>query len=357
MLDYSNHKNFDEVDFTIEEMDKIYEYCSKQFPDWKLQRYYNQGNRMLDHIYHCIRKNTAQEMLYKAGLDELAANIHTVDEINLLSTKPSELYEGVSMRSLKAMNCKEGAVLLATADNRSFVKELQKTFPDMFKNKMNDAQCRYIHYMIDGKLTVSEVGRLFMARKNLLIQIWCEAQFKIFIHKGKVNESIMDDANSLASIDPIYKKYIDRAEIQTARNVDSNLVKLQYYLLKNRENYDRKIRRANRKRNQELQERGNGYVVRYPQTINDFCREAIYMRNCLMHYAEEVASGTTDILFMRKEDDFNTPLITIEIYNGTLYQAYHRFNSECSDKEKAWIRNYCARHGIEMDSKCFDVLQ
>ena len=113
-----------------------------------------------------MRKNTVKEILYKSGLDELAIKADLIDEIDLLSTKPSDLYEGVSMRSLKALNCKDGAEMLLNREYRVFIKELQKRFATIFSDKLNDAQCRYIKRLIDGNLTVDEVGRLFMARKG-----------------------------------------------------------------------------------------------------------------------------------------------------------------------------------------------
>ena len=97
-----------------------------------------------------------------------------------------------------------------------------------------------------------------------------------------------------------------------------------------------------------------GYMVRYLQTINDFCREAIYMHNCLMTYVEPYINNDMTLLFMRKKDDINMPFITIEIYKNELMQAYHRFNKDCTKEEANWIREYCRRHGIDCSRYQFD---
>ena len=136
---------------------------------------------------------------------------------------------------------------------------------------------------------------------------------------------------------------------------DDTIRHLDYYLGNNREVYDILIRRTNRRRDNSWQERGEKYIVRYPQTINDFCREAVYMRNCLLSYTEAMLRNDTTILFMRRADDVNTPFISIEVYNGELTQAYHRFNKDCTDEEAEWIREYCKRHGIEIRSYAFDA--
>lgn len=61
-----------------------------------------------------MRKNTPKEILYKAGLDELANNIYLMDEINLLSDTPSDLYDGINIEILNNLNCKKGALLLSS---------------------------------------------------------------------------------------------------------------------------------------------------------------------------------------------------------------------------------------------------
>lgn len=325
-------------------MDEIFKYYSSEKPDWHLQRYYTKSLRLLDHIYHCMRKNTIKEILYKSGLDELAAKADLIDEVDLLSTKPADLYDGVSIRSLKALNCKDGAELLLNRDYRGFIKGLQKSFPMLFKDKLNDAQCRYMKRLIDGELTVDEVGRLFMARKSDLSKIWCHSLYEVFIQK----EQIGMETEEIKRIDPIYKEFINKECRGDAR--ENGIVnQLVYYLLRNREVYDNRIRVANRKRNYEWQERNDDYIVRYPQTINDYCREAVYMRNCLITYVEAVIHNDTTIMFMRKADNNDTPYITLEVYKNRLMQAYHRFNAECTEEEMEWIERYCVRHGIWID--------
>ena len=74
----------------------------------------------------------------------------------------------------------------------------------------------------------------------------------------------------------------------------------------------------------------------------------------LMGYVESVIHNDTTILFLRKANDFNTPFITMEIFEGRLMQAYHRFNRDCTETEAQWIREYCERHGIDSEGFQFD---
>ncbi len=336
--------------YSGEQIERIYYEYKDLCPEWHIKSYITQGLRLIDHIYNCIKENTAKEMLYKAGLDELAAHIDEIDELNLFARKPSDLYDGLTMKVLRNLNCPDGAKLISTASNRVLIKDLNQKFPDTFSDKLNDAQCRYINTLITGELTVGEVGRLFKSRKKDLSYIWTESMLDTFLTQELHDMKMTELCNGLGSIDKLYEKYI-----KNTKNIEKDLyiTQLEFYLLIHREEYDKKIRRSNRKRDYEWQERGTDYIVRYPQTINDVCREAVYMQNCLITYVEALINNDTTVLFMRKADEPNKPFIDIEIYGETLMQAYHRFNKDCTDDEAVWIMNYCQRHDISLGTFSF----
>lgn len=313
----------------------IYKTYNELFPDWHLKRYLTKITYLFDHIHHCQIRNTAKEMLYKAGLEEMAMSIENIDNLNIFAVKPTELYDGITMRTLRALNCKNGAEMLLKEYNRSLIKQLQKIFPDIFKNKLNEYQCRYMCKLIEGDLTVGEVGRLFQARRKDLMLYWSEGQYREFLAKMKVDNQL----DAIYAIDPLYKKCVNAG-------FSTNISRLYQALILDKEELNRKIRVSNRQKNQEWQERDNGYVVRYPQTVNDFCREAVYQQNCLFTYLDAVVNGDTTILFLRRKENVNMPFITIEIYQNTLMQAYRRFNADCTYEEASWIINYCDRHNI-----------
>ena len=327
--------------------DEIFDYYNELHPEWKLKRYYTDSIRLLDHIYHCMRKNTVKELLYKCGLDMLAKHSAGIDDLNLLSSSPSEIYDGIPLKILRSLNCESGGKMLCDKEYRDMFKTLGMTNAEVFLQPLNDAQCEYIKYLHDRKLTPKEIGRIYLARRVELSNLWHPRQFRDFLHKTKSVESL----SNLTNIDPIYGKTLRLGEN------DDEICEIKFYLLDARESFDRLVRVSNRKREYEWQERNNGYVIRYPQTINDFCREAAYMRNCLLGYVDAFVNNATTIMFMRKPDDFNTPFITLEIYNNELTQAYHRFNFDCTDDEAKWIKEYCARHGIGCGKFFFNIEQ
>ncbi len=317
--------------------DEIYDYYSEKYPGWNLKRYYTESIRMLDHIYHCMKKDTVKELLYKCGLDMLAKYSDGIDDLNLLASSPSEIYGGIPIRILRMLNCESGSKMLCNEQYRKLFKYLIKKQENIFDNPLNDAQCEYIKHLSDRELTPKEIARLYMARRSELSGLWNARMFRDFLYKMDSLEQVSE----LAAIDPMYRSFQNLMDEE-----NDELNDLIYYLLYYRKDYDRYVRVSNRKRIYEWQERGEEYIVRYPQTINDFCREAVYMGNCLMGYVDAFINNTTTILFMRKADDVNAPFITMEIYQNELAQAYHRFNMDCTPEEKEWIIDYCKRHNI-----------
>lgn len=333
-------------------LDKIYKEYRESHPEWHLQRYYTKGLRLLDHINNCMNRNTAKEILYKAGLDDLAARIHEIDRLNLLAHNPSDLYDGIPIRILRNLNCSYGPLILLNEFSREYVKKLNSVFPKVFGEKLNDAQCRYLHTLMRGELSIGETGRLFEARRADLERMWTMSIFDFYMYREKREIQIREQCRIFGAIDPIYERFIKKMKTAEHEHI---LRQLEYFLLIKREEYDKAVRRSNRKRDESWVERGSDYYVRYPQTINDFCREAIYMQNCLLTYVEALIKNDTTILFMRRADDVNKPYITIEIYDNELMQAYHRFNEDCSKEEAEWILRYCERHGIKADRYSFDA--
>ena len=339
------------------EIDDVFTRYSALHPEWHLSRYYVNSLKVLDHIYNCMQQNTVKEMLYKAGLDHFAVHIDDLDEINLVASKPSDIYDGLPIRVLRAMNSKDGAEFLGIRSNRLYIWELYKKYPDLFDTPLNEAHCYYLSFLIRNKLTPAETGRLFREKKKDYDGMWCRS---IFALKMSSEKNFLDYLAFIEMFrqevvcgDPIYRKYADKlrpgCDLKEAKTVA-------WYLTSMREEYNHRFRVSNRRRAYDWQERTSEYIIRYPQTINDFVREAVYMQNCLLGYVEAVADNDTTVLFMRKADDVNMPFITIEVQKNTLKQAYHRFNKDCTKAEAEWISAWCQRHGISTGRFRFNAL-
>lgn len=103
-----------------------------------------------------------------------------------------------------------------------------------------------------------------------MILIWNHSQFEIFMAMETRDRELEELSRKVAAIDPIYEKYVRNIKFPASDDNVNTIRQLIFYLLTRREEYDRKIRVSNRKREYDWQERGEDYIVRYPQTINEF---------------------------------------------------------------------------------------
>lgn len=181
-------------------LDKIYKAYSAMHPSWNLKRYRTKGVRLLDHIYSCTKGNTVKGILYMAGLDELAAHIDEMDELNLLASTPSHIYAGLNMKVLRSLNSSAGAKLLCSAYGRDFIKVLDYRFPALFFEKLNDAQCNYLLTLINGGLNCWEVGNIMQEKNNEFRRVWNRSSFAIFMkkeaHYGSLASKAIDNTDA-----------------------------------------------------------------------------------------------------------------------------------------------------------------
>ena len=85
------------------------------------------------------------------------------------------------------------------------------------------------------------------------------------------------------------------------------------------------------------------YCFIYPESTQDIKDEAVQQSNCVASYIQSVLDGKCHILFLRKKDDKNKSLVTIEVRDGQIVQAKGKFNRDTFDDEKEIIEKYNQR--------------
>lgn len=75
------------------------------------------------------------------------------------------------------------------------------------------------------------------------------------------------------------------------------------------------------------------YKFYYPNCTQDIKDEAVQMNNCVASYIQRVINGECHILFLRRRDDPEQSVVTIEVKNDRIVQALQRFNAPV-DKEQ-----------------------
>lgn len=76
------------------------------------------------------------------------------------------------------------------------------------------------------------------------------------------------------------------------------------------------------------------YKFIYPESTQDIKDEAVQQNNCVASYIKSVINGDCHILFMRKKDDLEHSLVTIEVRNNQIVQAKGKFNRDVTKEEQ-----------------------
>lgn len=88
----------------------------------------------------------------------------------------------------------------------------------------------------------------------------------------------------------------------------------------------------------------HSYKFIYPDCTQDIKDEAVQQNNCVASYIDDVIDGNCHIMFLRKKDDLNKSLVTIEIRKNQIVQAKRKFNEPVTAEDQkaidAWNKKY-----------------
>lgn len=79
---------------------------------------------------------------------------------------------------------------------------------------------------------------------------------------------------------------------------------------------------------------GKNFAVVIPEKATDLAKEGFELRHCVKSYIGRVIDGVTNIVFIRKKEDTNTPFFTVEITNDNTIQQVHGFCNRNADTEE-----------------------
>ena len=79
------------------------------------------------------------------------------------------------------------------------------------------------------------------------------------------------------------------------------------------------------------------YVFIYPKSTQEIKDEAVSQSNCVASYIDKVIDGNCHILFLRKKNNPQKSLVTIEVRNDQIVQARRKFNEDVTEEEQKAI--------------------
>lgn len=90
----------------------------------------------------------------------------------------------------------------------------------------------------------------------------------------------------------------------------------------------------------ELEFTTKDYIFIYPNTPQDIKDEAVMQTNCVASYIDKVINGTCHIMFLRKKEEPNQSLVTLEIKNYKVVQSRRAFNKDPLPEELEAIKQF-----------------
>lgn len=92
------------------------------------------------------------------------------------------------------------------------------------------------------------------------------------------------------------------------------------------------------------------YCIIEPQEVNDVLKEASEMHNCVASYVDRIIEGRTLIVFMRSVKEPDESLVTVEIKNGHICQAYQKSNTRITKEQNDFLAEYAKKKNFILDN-------
>lgn len=145
---------------------------------------------------------------------------------------------------------------------------------------------------------------------------------------------LMDYAKMMSRISPKYDKY-PRNFLTTHKIATRNYNRLKQEF--SEEKFKEQIRL-------DYEDRFGEYCFIYPKCTQDIKDEAVMQNNCVVSYIDRVINGKCHILFLRKVDNPEKSLVTIEVRNNKIVQAYRHFNDPITIEDQWAIDKWNKKH-------------
>lgn len=163
--------------------------------------------------------------------------------------------------------------------------------------------------------------------KSLLIYIDELVTYEAFSDMTSLMREIMDYAKMMSAISPKFDKY-PKNFLTTHQIASRNYNRLKKEF--SEELFKKHI-------NKDYECTIGDYMFIYPNSTQEIKDEAVNQNNCVASYIYRVIDGQCHIMFLRKRDNPDKSLVTLEIRNNKIVQAKRRYNVDITEEDKEVI--------------------
>lgn len=125
----------------------------------------------------------------------------------------------------------------------------------------------------------------------------------------------------------MYPKYLRTTHNITSKNFSR--FKKEY----SEELFENRIRK-------ELEYDNGKYCIVHPRCTDDIKMEAVNQGNCVAGYIQSVIDGNCSIVFLRKSDEKDKSMVTVEIRKNKIVQTEGTYRRDTTEDEKKFLKEY-----------------
>ena len=92
----------------------------------------------------------------------------------------------------------------------------------------------------------------------------------------------------------------------------------------------------------------DGYLIRPAASVREILDEANAQHNCVAGFIDRYASGQTDLWLMRRAGDPEAPLVTVEVRDSAVRQAFQSHNRQVTATQRKFLADWCEAVGYRM---------
>lgn len=317
-------------DFSLleeEQMLRLNGKIKQQFPEWHYIDYSPEYmSAALNHMYFASHRSGAREILYKADLHRIAANLEEIPSYNIIGTNPESIigYD-LPLKLLRILNQPAMISKLFTEESIIQCRNVYNKYSGYIGKKLpSSGQWDYLEalYNNGGKFAGHGFIRALYEKLSSVRALCFLGEYEQFL---KLRDEISD---------------IRKMKIPKPSDVCDVVEKLERVreCRSENENIDPLFRE--RKRRNGFEYVGKEYAVSMPESSLDICKEAIAQGNCVMDYIEDHAVGETTILFVRRVDEPGRSFVTMEVKDSVIEQVYGHFNSLPKKEVYEFLKEY-----------------
>lgn len=313
----------DELGYATKEMEDLIERAKKgesfwQNFKWRLEEYYN----------ILINKETAQNIKI---IEEFFDRKITIDEIYY--------FRSMTLKQLKIFIALYEYANDERYDELFIQEKYNSTFnilkqDEFASNRIRDEMINTIdEYNLDINRFIQYANMLYRVEKVTLQDLFDDSHYKDYlkmqkeIKHGRISKVTKYPKNFFTVFHHTKKTY--------------KLIKQQINEEKFHKQYLNNIHLEDFK--------DKKYIIKIPTHPAYIEQEGDELHHCVRSYIKPMTEGKTLIVFLRLQENINTPLVTIEVKNNKILQAYGKYDKKPTDEELDFIRKWAKNKEIEIN--------